>query len=406
MSSRPRLLVFNQYYWPGVEATAHLLSELCAALASDFDVTVVTGKLQSEPGRVHREEHEGVEIVRVSSTAFDRSSLPLRALNYATYLLGSLRTGLTAAPPDVVLCMTDPPVIADVALVVARRFGAPLVVVSQDVFPEIAIELRRLENKIVIEVLRGLIRLYLRRADRVVAIGETMRLRLEGKGAIPERLRVIPNWVDSTVLTPQPHDNEWSREQEFEGRFVVMHSGNVGFAQNLDALVRATTFLRDLDRLTVAVVGEGSRRAELVALAELLETDAVRFLPYQPRSALSESLSAASIHVVGLAKGLSGYVVPSRLYGILSVGRPVIVAADRDSETAQLVERVECGVVVPPGRPELLAAAIRKAYEGELPLEEMGKRAREYVTEEADRTVAIDRYRRLLAELQAEGRAA
>jgi len=406
MSSRPRLLVFNQYYWPGVEATAHLLSELCAALASDFDVTVVTGKLQSEPGRVHREEHEGVEIVRVSSTAFDRSSLPLRALNYATYLLGSLRTGLTAAPPDVVLCMTDPPVIADVALVVARRFDAPVVVVSQDVFPEIAIELRRLENKIVIEVLRGLIRLYLRRADRVVAIGETMRLRLEGKGAIPERLRVIPNWVDSTVLTPQPHDNEWSREQEFEGRFVVMHSGNVGFAQNLDALVRATTFLRDLDRLTVAVVGEGSRRAELVALAELLETDAVRFLPYQPRSALSESLSAASIHVVGLAKGLSGYVVPSRLYGILSVGRPVIVAADRDSETAQLVERVECGVVVPPGRPELLAAAIRKAYEGELPLEEMGKRAREYVTEEADRTVAIDRYRRLLAELQAEGRAA
>lgn len=404
--SRPRLLVFNQYYWPGVEATAHLLSELCAALASDFEITVVTGKLQGQPDRVTREEHEGVEVVRVPSTAFDRSSLPLRALNYATYLLGSLRTGLTAAPPDVVLCMTDPPVIADVALVVARRFDAPLVVVSQDVFPEIAIELHRLENKLVIEVLRGLIRLYLQRADRVVAIGETMRRRLEDKGAVPERLRVIPNWVDSTALTPQPHDNDWSREQELEGRFVVMHSGNVGFAQNLDALVRATTFLRDLDRLTVAVVGEGSRRAELIALAELLETDAVRFLPYQPRSALSESLSAASIHVVGLAKGLSGYVVPSRLYGILSVGRPVIVAADRDSETAQLVERVECGVVVPPGRPELLAAAIRKAYEGELPLEEMGKRAREYVTEEADRKVAVDRYRRLLAELQAERPAA
>jgi colanic acid biosynthesis glycosyl transferase WcaI len=404
--SRPRLLVFNQYYWPGVEATAHLLSELCAALASDFEITVVTGRLQGQPDRVNHEEHEGVEVVRVPSTAFDRSSLPLRALNYATYLLGSLRTGLTAAPPDVVLCMTDPPVIADVALVVARRFGAPLVVVSQDVFPEIAIELHRLENKLVIEVLRGLIRLYLQRADRVVAIGETMRRRLEDKGADPERLRVIPNWVDSTALTPQPHDNAWSREHELDGRFVVMHSGNVGFAQNLDALVRATTFLRDLDRLTVAVVGEGSRRAELVALAELLETDAVRFLPYQPRPALSESLSAASIHVVGLAKGLSGYVVPSRLYGILSVGRPVIVAADRDSETAQLVERVECGVVVPPGRPELLAVAIRKAYEGELPLEEMGKRAREYVTEEADRNVAVDRYRRLLAELQAEGRAA
>src|SRR5207253_2622878 len=82
---------------------------------------------------------------------------------------------------------------------------------SQDVFPEIAVELKRLENPAVIEVLRRAIGAYLERADRVVAIGETMRERLESKGAPPDRLRVIPNWVDSTVLTPQPRDNEWAR---------------------------------------------------------------------------------------------------------------------------------------------------------------------------------------------------
>jgi colanic acid biosynthesis glycosyl transferase WcaI len=401
--TRPRLLVFNQYYWPGVEATAHLLSELCAALAEEFDVTVVTGRLPQPGGEPGRTSHEGVEVVRVHSTAYDRSALHLRALNYATYLAQSLREGLAAEKPDVVLCMTDPPIIADVALIVARRFGVPLVVVSQDVFPEIAVELKRLENPAVIEILRRAIGAYLERADRVVAIGETMRQRLEQKGAPPDRLRVIPHWVDSTVLTPQPRDNEWAREHGLDDRFVVMHSGNVGYAQNLDALVRAATFLRDLDRLTIAIVGEGSRRAPLMELAELLEAESVYFLPYQPRVVLPQSLSSADVHVVGLARGLSGYVVPSRLYGIMAVGRPVIVAAEGSSETAQLVERIGSGVVLPPGRPELVAETIRRAHDGELELEEMGRRGREYVTAEADRSVAVRRYRDLL--LDVSGRA-
>jgi glycosyltransferase involved in cell wall biosynthesis len=275
----------------------------------------------------------------------------------------------------------------------------PLVVISQDVFPEVAVELKRLENPIVVRLLRAAIGAYVRRADRIVAIGETMRVRLERKGADPRRIRVIPNWVDTQTLTPRERDNEWSREQELVDRFVVMHSGNVGHAQDLDSLVRAATFLRDLDRLTIAIVGDGARRTDLEQLAKLLETDAVRFLPYQNRMLLPLSLSSAHVHVVGLARGLSGYVVPSRLYGVLAVGRPVVVAADRDSETAQLVEEIGCGVVVPPGRPELLAAAIRGAYDGELDLEAMGRRGRDYVTAEADEGVAVGRYRALLREL-------
>ena len=138
---------------------------------------------------------------------------------------------------------------------------------------------------------------------------------------------------------PQPRDNAWAREHGLVDRFVVMHSGNVGHAQNLDALVRAATFLRDLDDLTIAIVGDGARHADLVELAELLEVGSTSSVsrPYQPRELLPQSLSSADVHVVGLARGLSGYVVPSRLYGILAAGRPVIVAADPESETAQLV---------------------------------------------------------------------
>jgi putative colanic acid biosynthesis glycosyltransferase WcaI len=403
VSTKPRLLVLNQYYWPGVEATAQLLTDLCEALADEYEIRVLTGVLHGHE-LPHRAVRNGVEIVRVRSAAFERSRLGLRGLNYVSYLGSTLLSALAGPKPDLVLCMTDPPMVGDVGLAVARRFGVPLLVVSEDVFPEIATKLRRLQNPMLIGVLRQLVRLYLKRADRVVAIGETMRRRLEAKGAPHDRLQVIPNWIDTQAITPREHENEWKREQKLAGRFVVMHSGNVGHAQDLDVLVRATTFLRDLERLAVVIVGFGARHAEILSLAARLETNRVRFLPYQPRQVLPLSLAAGNLHFVGLARGLSGYVVPSRLYGILAAGRPVIVSADADSETAQVVAEVGCGVVLPPGRPELVARVIRDAYDGRLDLEEMGRRGREYVTAEADRAVAVGRYRTVLRELVGEVR--
>src|SRR6476469_9532026 len=227
---KPRLLVLNQYYWPGVEATAQLLTELCEALAEDFEVKVVTGQLNGHGDEPRRRVRNGVEIVRVASTAFERSKLFARASNYLTYLTSALLRGLRGRRPDVILCMTDPPIVADIALLVARRYRAPLVVISQDVFPEVAMELKRLENPVVMSLLRRLVSLYLKRADRVVAIGDTMRDRLQEKGAQADRLRVIPNWVDTERLRPLVEDNGWAFERGYQHKFVVIHSGNVGHA--------------------------------------------------------------------------------------------------------------------------------------------------------------------------------
>jgi glycosyltransferase involved in cell wall biosynthesis len=395
---KPRLLVLNQYYWPGVEATANLLTDLCEALADEFDVRVVTGVLHGHEDEPREVQRNGVQIERVASTAYERSQLPRRAANYVTYLAGSLATALRGPRPDVVLCMTDPPMVGDIGLAAARRFDVPLVVISMDVFPEIAVELKRLENPAAVALLRALVGLYLERADRVVAIGETMRRRLEEKGTPPDRLVVIPNWVDTGAITPQPRDNEWARRNRLADRFVVMHSGNVGHAQDLDTLVRSTTFLRDLEDLNVLVIGFGARHDEMVRLARRLEAP-IWFKPFQPRAELSQSLSTGDVHFVGLGRGLSGYVVPSRLYGILAAGRPVIVAADDESETAGVVREVGCGVVIPPGRPELLAGTIRELHQSREELDAMGARGREYVVAEADRSVAIGRYRALLRDV-------
>jgi colanic acid biosynthesis glycosyl transferase WcaI len=392
---RPRLLVFNQYYHPGVEATAGLLTELCESMAADWDVTVITGRLHGHEKEEDYERRNGVQIIRVHSTSYDRAPLHRRAANYFTYLARALRRGLAAARPDVVLCMTDPPLVGNVASIVARRFRAPFVIVSQDVFPEIAVRLRRLDQPLLVALLRVLISLPLRRADRVVAIGPVMRERLIAKGSRERCTVTIPNWVDTTTITPRSQDNEWSRARGLAGRFVVMHSGNVGHAQNLEVLVHAATQLDDLDDLSIVVIGEGARHQVISALADRVAPGRVTFLPYQPRSLLSESLSAAAVHYVGLPEGLAGYIVPSRVNGILAVGRPVLAAVDPDGETATLVREADCGVVVAPGDPGAVAEAIRAFSRSRTELVALGANARSYAETHVDRAIALARYREL-----------
>jgi colanic acid biosynthesis glycosyl transferase WcaI len=394
---RRRLLVLNQYYAPAFESTAQLLTQLCEDLAADYDVTVVTGEVEGVPAR--REVVNGVVVIRVRSTSFERRRLSLRAANYLTYVASTIARVGTHTGADVVLCMSDPPFVSAIARGAARRLGVPYIAIVQDVFPEIAVELGRLKNPLLVWLLDELVVLGLGRADRVVAIGETMRERLTEKGIAADRVAVIRNWVDTQELLPRPKDNEWSRSHELQDSFVVMHSGNVGHAQNLDTLVRAATFLRDLDRLRFVVIGSGARQADLVELSRRLDADGFLFLPYQDRNLLPQSLSAADVHFVGLAAGLSGYVVPSRVNGILSVGRPVIVAADPESEISRIVDETECGLVIPPGRPDLLAGAIRDAYGARYDLEEMGRRGRSYAVANLDRSIAISAYRRVIGEL-------
>jgi colanic acid biosynthesis glycosyl transferase WcaI len=137
-------------------------------------------------------------------------------------------------------------------------------------------------------------------------------------------------------------------------------------------------------------------------LAERLDADAVRFFSWQPYERRALSICSADVHVVGLARGLAGYVVPSRLYGVLAAGRPVIAHTDPDSETGVLVAEAGCGIAIPPGDPVVLADALRRSHDGEYDLVEMGRRARAFAEAESGKSVA--RYRDVLEAVRRDGR--
>ena len=229
----------------------------------------------------------------------------------------------------------------------------------EDIFPEVAALIEDFQNAAVNASLDRVNRYLLRHADAIVALGDRMRRRLvEEKGADPARVHVIHNWADCDAILPGPKDNAFARAHGLVDRFVVMHSGNVGLSQNLEVLIEAADRLRSKARLTIAIVGDGSKRRALEAMAAARGLDNVRFFPYQPKALLHDSFAAADVFVVSLKSGLEGFIVPSKVYGILAAGRPYIAATDPSAEAAAIARDGGCGLVAAPGDPAALADAI------------------------------------------------
>jgi colanic acid biosynthesis glycosyl transferase WcaI len=214
-------------------------------------------------------------------------------------------------------------------------------------------------------------------ADAIVALGDTMKRRLvETKDADPSRIRVIHNWADCEAIVPASKDNPFSRAHGLVDRFVVMHSGNVGLSQGIDRLLDVADRVRDLKDVVIAIVGDGAQKGALINTAEARGLTNVRFFPYQPKSSLIDSFATADAFLVSLKRGLSGFIVPSKLYGILAAGRPYIAAVEDDSEAADIAREHDCGIVVPPGSVEGIEAAIRALHADPARTSAMGQRAR------------------------------
>jgi glycosyltransferase involved in cell wall biosynthesis len=410
----PHLLVFNRSYYPDLGATGQLLGQLCEDLVArhGWRVTVVAGRptitLDQAPGTAReaaaREVVRGVTVFRAAGTRLPKARFVGRATNYVSYFGAAALTAARAGRPDVVMSLTDPPILGLAALAWARRWRAPFVFLCQDIFPEVAVLLEDFRNEWVNRGLDRVNRLLLRKATAVVALGETMARRLvEAKGADAAKMTVIHNWADRETIGPAPKKNGFAEANDLAGRFVVLHSGNLGLSQGLDGVVSAAAQLRDLRDLVVVFQGDGVKREALAAQARALGLDNVRFLPYAARESLREAFAAADLQVVSLKRGLAGFIVPSKLYGILASGRPYVAAVDPESEVALLTERHGGGLLVPPEDPEALARGIRRLYDDPALRERLGARAHA-ASALYDRAVAVSAYHRLLTRVVREER--
>jgi colanic acid biosynthesis glycosyl transferase WcaI len=406
-NDRTRILFINRSYWPDTEATGQLLTELCEDLAAsgEFEPHVLCGQpnhvsIQGQDIDAAAASHHGVVIHRARHSQFAKKSLVGKLLNLLSFTRAARQLADTLPAPDIVVTETDPFFVGLLGRQLKRKTGCRFVAYLQDIYPDVAVACGKAREGWLVRRLRRWLFGAYSEADRVIVLSRDMQERCVRNGIAAERIRVIPNWADVTGVYPIKSKNAFRREHGLEGRFVVMYSGNMGLPHLLAPLIDVAELLQEDVDVVFYFVGGGVQKEPLERLAEARGLSNVRFLPYQPKAALAHSLSAADLQVVSVKPGVISCLMPSKVYGILAAGCPVLAIAPQKSELGQLVTGQRFGAAIDPASPDLvldLAAAIRALKSDPDP--SLPERAYRYVVEHASRTKSVSAMAEVLRSL-------
>ena len=405
--TKPKIVFLNRCYWPDSEATGQLLTELCEFLANDFEVHVICGQPNSpsEDAIYERSgvsERGNVHIHRLRHTRFQKRIPAGRLINLVSFTRAAGRyLRKTALASDLIISETDPFLLPIEARKHASRTRAKLVCYLQDIYPDVAEAIGKVKAGRFTAAIRSRLKASYDAADRVIVLGRCMQQRLtESPWLIDaKKVRIVPNWANCQAIKPlDPKNNPFRKRESLEDQFVVMHSGNMGLTQRLDVLVDATQHAAWPSDAVLLLVGDGASRNRLVEQVNgTSHPDRVRFLPYQPREKLDESLSGADMHVVSMHEDITGCLCPSKLYGILAAGRPVLAIANQRTDLCQTVVEQRVGWCCEPGDSVAVANAIAEARESER--SEMHARARDVAVRCFDREVVMRQFANVLSEV-------
>jgi colanic acid biosynthesis glycosyl transferase WcaI len=398
-----QVIFVNRFFSPDESATSQLLTDLARGLVEHgAAVHIVCSRQLYDDASARlapREDSFGVKIHRVATTRFGRKGLLGRSMDYASFYLSSaIALLLIAKQGSVIIAKTDPPLISLVAAAVAKLKRASLVNWQQDVFPEVASQLGANPLPAWLDSLLRRIRDASLRAARMnVVIGSRMLEYYEGRGIAKAKLSVIENWADAQAVTVKPTTSSALRSAfGFQDRFVVAYSGNLGRAHEFDTLLMAAEALREDRNFIFLMIGGGVKMDALRTVVTRRGLENFHFLPYQPRGSLGDTLAAADVHLASLLPSLEGLIVPSKFYGILAAGRPVIFIGDPDGDLARTIRAAGCGEVVRVGAGTDLQNALLKLRREPSTVAAMGARARELLVKRYSARLAIDRWIELL----------
>jgi colanic acid biosynthesis glycosyl transferase WcaI len=375
-----RILLLNLYYPPDTSATAKMAHTVVDAVSLSHSVTVLCGRpsydpTERRPWRLFQTELVGLaHIIRAGSTDYPRLEMKKRVLNYLSYVALAVPRAFFVRG-DAVLAMTDPPFQGIVGAFVAMLKRKPYVYNIRDMYPDMAVGGSIVEPGLLARVWERLHRWALRRATCVIVLGEDMRARIIAKGVDSSRVVIIRDGAEILPPnTPLPAaDPEVVRAIRGNFSFVLLHAGNLGFYGAWNTLITAARRLAS-DGVGLVFVGDGAQRAQVEAAAS--GSGNIRFLDFFPTSKISSVLAAADAHIITVKRGLEGVVVPSKMYGILAAGKPIVAVAPAETDAVAIGRQRGFAVCADPEKPEEVVLAVRELVFDANKLKSMGEAAR------------------------------
>jgi glycosyltransferase involved in cell wall biosynthesis len=341
-----KVLLLNQCFWPDVMATGQQLTGLARGLAErGHSVTVITSRRGYDDAKLRfpsRERWNGIEIIRLPSIGFGKTSRWRRALNFASFSAACVCRLAVMRRQDVVVALTSPPLISWLAALFTGFKGGRLIFWVMDLNPDEAIAAGWLKpDSVTARMLSALLKSSMRHAHRIIALDRFAKQRIVDKGIQENKVEIIPPWSpDDSVCFDREGREAFRRRHDLSEKFVVMYAGNHSPCHPLDTLLEAAKKLSARADTAFCFVGGGSQFGQVEGFARTNQLRNIRTLPYQPQADLSGVLSAADLHVVVMGEGYEGIIHPCKIYNILAIGSPFLYIGPSGSHVSEIISRL------------------------------------------------------------------
>lgn len=399
-----RVLILSQYYSPEPVEKVHDLAS--GLVRSGHEVEVLTGFPCYPHGKIYpgfrqrlisREEMDGVTVRRIPQLPDHSRSVLRRVLYYISFAMSAMLIGPFALRrPDVIVVYQAALPVGIAGWWLSRLRGARLVLDVVDLWPESVTASGLLNRPWIISTIRSVAKFIYGAASHVNVVTEGFRQNLMKMGVPEEKLSVIENWMPTATYALAQPDEEFARQFDLVGKFVVMYAGNMGASQDMHTVLDAARHLRNEADIRFVLVGGGTQHDELVARVRN-EGLANVVLPGRfPPEKMPGMYAFASVLLVHLKPdSLSDVSIPSKTFAYMASGRPVLMAVRGDGAT--FIEKNEFGITAEPSNATSLAAAVVKLRDMPSAVrEEFGVNGRRAFDQRYCSQVQIGRFERLL----------
>lgn len=403
-----RIVIVCHVFPPEHAPAGVMMRELAEDLsASGHEVTILTGWPNHPEGVLFPgwgshlrqvEQHEGYRLIRCGHSIHPRRKMFWRMWYYFTFAVSTFWIGLFSGRADAVLCLSTPIFGSWSSWLLAKCKGARFVYDIFDLHPEAAANAGLMKKGLLYRLLRGWDSRLCRWSDAIITLSETLKRNIVERRIEPEKVTVIPFWVDPNGITPVDRDNTWRRKHGIgPDVFVALYAGTLGYVSGAEILVEAAKALKDDAHILLLVVGAGVVKDRIEQRAKEEGLTNMRFLPFQPQEELSLVQGTADVGLVTLLAEAGQTSVPSKVLGYLAAGRAVIAGVAGDSDTAKTILDGKCGLVVASQDGPALARAIAKAAANPEMVSEMGRNARRLLLSKFSRSRCTGSYKEILA---------
>lgn len=408
-----RIIFINRYFYPDVAATAQLVSQLAFALSTQYSITALTSNqlyVDATQKLPDQETVDGVNIVRLSGTRLGRGGLVRRLLDMLTfvwqvkrYLRHNVQSG------DVVIAMSDPPLLTAIISRVVAQKQARLISWVQDLYPELAQQVWRLPG---LSVLLSVLTSWRNRRERsvftYVAISNAMQQKLSARVRPEQKVEAIHNWspLDAVLKSSQVSEPTTAmvrcaeiRKQLQPAKYIIGYAGNMGHAHDAKWLAEFICEFGQHADVGFVISGGGEGNRWLREQTRRGQVNVV-YPDYWPLADLSSLLQLADIHLVSQKNHMEGLMFPSKLYSVLAVGRPVIAVAPQAGDLFTMVESAGLGLAFDADHSSPQAAADvfkQQLQAGFLSLSQWQQNAHAVYSERFAFMVALQRWQQLIA---------